>query len=91
VAQDQHRESAFSKSAPSPYGSGLISTAVLGGKRHLLPHAVGIFAFRMVVKRSVLERAGIPLMEIGQFEKHRLQDALSKRFETLLGRVTAGG
>ena len=55
------------------------------------PHAVGIFAFRMVVKRSVLERAGIPLMEIGQFEKHRLQDALSKRFETLLGRVTAGG
>lgn len=44
----------------------------------------------MVVKRSVLERAGIPLMEIGQFEKHRLQDALSKRFETLLGRVTAG-
>jgi len=45
----------------------------------------------MVVKRSVLERAGIPLMEIGQFEKHRLQDALSKRFKTLLGRVTAGG
>ncbi|WP_079210589.1 DUF2726 domain-containing protein [Brucella pituitosa] len=39
-------------------------------------------ASRMAVKRCALERAGIPLLEIGQFEKHRLQHLLSESFAT---------
>ncbi|MBK0022923.1 DUF2726 domain-containing protein [Brucella pseudogrignonensis] len=39
-------------------------------------------ASRMAVKRCALERAGIPLLEIGQFEKHRLQNLLTESFAT---------
>ncbi|WP_421522020.1 DUF2726 domain-containing protein [Ochrobactrum quorumnocens] len=61
------------------YGRPMLAVEYNGSGHDLSADA----ASRMAVKRSALERAGIPLMEIGQFEKHRLQDALSERFETV--------
>jgi len=60
------------------YGHPMLAVEYNGSGHELSADA----ASRMAVKRRALERAAIPLLEIGPFEKQKLQHLLSEHFST---------